>query len=64
MKHTKGQHHVLSTYSCVAAGTHLNGHMAGLSTDGTETRRGYGGEAAFLVCVRCHGEGAHAEVAD
>lgn len=48
----KDRHHVRCTYSGVAAGTHLNGHMAGLSTDGAGTREG----------VRCRGEAAHAEV--
>lgn len=54
---TKGQHHVLSTYSGVAAGTLMNRHMAGLSTDGTGTGEGRGGGC-------CRGEGAQAEVTD
>lgn len=48
--HTKGQHHVLSTYSGIAAGTLMNRHMAGLSTDGTGTREG-GGDVSVCVHV-------------
>lgn len=56
--HTKGQNHVLSTYSGVAVGTLLKSHMAGLSTDGMETREG------GHDCVCCRGERAQAVVTD
>lgn len=39
----------------------MNRHMAGLSTDGTETRE-WG--LWVCVCMCCRGEGAHAEVTD